>query len=246
MKKGFTLIELLVVIAIIAILAAILFPVFAQAREKARQTSCLSNCKQIGTALQLYVDDYEETFPWVFDNNIANAGNPANAAANPVPCNKFVTNPDWNSRYYWVTWMDEIFPYVKNIKMFECPSATRGAAGYGMNAQLAGTNNTCNKYDTTWAVPCTMSQIKNPSEVIFVTDTLTWTEDNLPNSCGSVYPILICSAAGLRNRVVRHNGGMNVTFCDGHAKYCKMGNAPLIDSDAWGYNFQYWDPEYPR
>ena len=62
-KKGFTLIELLVVIAIIAILAAILFPVFAQAREKARQTSCLSNCKQLGTALQLYVDDYEETFP---------------------------------------------------------------------------------------------------------------------------------------------------------------------------------------
>ena len=62
-KKGFTLIELLVVIAIIAILAAILFPVFAQAREKARQTSCLSNMKQLGTATQLYMDDYDETFP---------------------------------------------------------------------------------------------------------------------------------------------------------------------------------------
>ena len=62
-KKGFTLIELLVVIAIIAILAAILFPVFAQAREKARQTTCLSNLKQLGTALMLYVDDNHETYP---------------------------------------------------------------------------------------------------------------------------------------------------------------------------------------
>ena len=63
MKKGFTLIELLVVIAIIAILAAILFPVFEQAREKAFQTSCLSNLKQMGTSIILYKDDFDETFP---------------------------------------------------------------------------------------------------------------------------------------------------------------------------------------
>ncbi|MFN7017537.1 MAG: prepilin-type N-terminal cleavage/methylation domain-containing protein, partial [Fimbriimonadales bacterium] len=62
-RHGFTLIELLVVIAIIAILAAILFPVFAQAREKARQTSCLSNCKQIGLGITMYVNDWDETFP---------------------------------------------------------------------------------------------------------------------------------------------------------------------------------------
>src|SRR2546429_2857048 len=62
-RPGFTLIELLVVIAIIAILAAILFPVFAQAREKARQTSCLSNMKQLSTALIMYVQDYDETLP---------------------------------------------------------------------------------------------------------------------------------------------------------------------------------------
>ena len=62
-RRGFTLIELLVVIAIIAILAAILFPVFAQAREKARQTSCLSNLKQIGLAFKMYVQDYDERWP---------------------------------------------------------------------------------------------------------------------------------------------------------------------------------------
>src|SRR5438128_7686347 len=74
-RKGFTLIELLVVIAIIAILAAILFPVFAQARDKARQAACLSNAKQIGTAEMMYVQDYDEKFFWQGDwNEEANVG----------------------------------------------------------------------------------------------------------------------------------------------------------------------------
>src|SRR5664279_5707854 len=87
-KKGFTLIELLVVIAIIAILAAILFPVFAQARAKARQTSCLSNNKQLGLAIFAYVQDYDETFP------PSNYRSPINPTAN-------------------VGWMYFVDPYVK-------------------------------------------------------------------------------------------------------------------------------------
>src|SRR6266700_7444721 len=90
--RGFTLIELLVVIAIIAILAAILFPVFAQAREKARQTTCVSNTRQMALAVLQYLQDYDETFPR--DSN------------------------DGQKTF----WMDYVQPYVKNTAIWICPS----------------------------------------------------------------------------------------------------------------------------
>lgn len=107
-QSAFTLIELLVVIAIIAILAAILFPVFAQARESARKTVCLSNIKQLGLGVMMYVQDYDETFP----------------------CNSYDTPPlgitdtdsgNPNYRAYW-RWMWEILPYLKNKQILVCPS----------------------------------------------------------------------------------------------------------------------------
>jgi len=92
-RRGFTLIELLVVIAIIAILAAILFPVFAQAREKARQTSCLSNQKQLGTAILMYTQDYDEVYPTGLQDS------------------------------WWdCTWYRTTASYVKNDGVFKCPS----------------------------------------------------------------------------------------------------------------------------
>ncbi|MCX6367078.1 MAG: DUF1559 domain-containing protein [Armatimonadetes bacterium] len=102
-KNAFTLIELLVVIAIIAILAAILFPVFAQARAKARQTACLSNLKQIGTAVMMYVQDYDETYP---PSQIPLG--PADATP-PPPAGSVIS------------WPTLIFPYIKNEGVFVCP-----------------------------------------------------------------------------------------------------------------------------
>ena len=116
--RGFTLIELLVVIAIIAILAAILFPVFAQAREKARQATCLSNFKQIGTGVQMYVQDWDETYP---NNRLA-------VFKGGGECSKLM-----------VTWKTATQPYVKNLDVYRCPSnpknklpdETGGSEAYG-------------------------------------------------------------------------------------------------------------------
>ncbi len=124
MRRGFTLIELLVVIAIIAILAAILFPVFARAREKARQTSCLSNLKQLALAEMAYEHDYDEKTGCYCDT----IGSSASARA---------------------SWLDMLLPYTKNSQVFECPSSqarwrtvyaqnVAHGGSYGVNITLVG------------------------------------------------------------------------------------------------------------
>jgi prepilin-type N-terminal cleavage/methylation domain-containing protein len=112
-RRGFTLIELLVVIAIIAILAAILFPVFAHAREKARQTSCLSNLRQLGTAMTMYAEDSDGLF--------------APAVARPSRQMK---------NYYEMSWMALIQPYVKSKGVYVCPSSGHNRQNYQENNDL--------------------------------------------------------------------------------------------------------------
>ena len=271
-KKGFTLIELLVVIAIIAILAAILFPVFAQAREKARQTSCLSNCKQIGTALQLYVDDYDETYPPLVcedtsvvysDLRISSAKYASGGVYEGYPCGKFYefndADPGLQTTTHYFTWADMIFPYVKNLNMYVCPSSNAKNAetkfpmmGYGYNPGLiGGMKATCSKTAAQYGAafgPLSVSQVKSTAELVFVADAM--------QRLSSVYRTNLTVSPYYINRTydssyvspVRHNGGLNYTFCDGHAKYYKKTAGPGLNGNNERASIsaprQYWEPEY--
>ena len=114
-RRGFTLIELLVVIAIIAILAAILFPVFARARENARKANCLSNLKQIGTGMLMYAQDNDEHLPVGGYYEILQA---------------------WPNSLDTMTWRALVQPYLKNTAVYICPSAPPGQWSYGINGCL--------------------------------------------------------------------------------------------------------------
>jgi prepilin-type N-terminal cleavage/methylation domain-containing protein len=116
--RGFTLIELLVVIAIIAILAAILFPVFAQAREKARQASCASNFKQVMTASLQYVQDYDETWPITVPNDGA-----TNSTFTVFTVPEQVLNPAPASPVTRSHWAIALQPYIKSYQVYTCPSS---------------------------------------------------------------------------------------------------------------------------
>jgi len=128
-KRGFTLIELLVVIAIIAILAAILFPVFAKAREAARKTTCLSNLKQIGLSVIMYTQDYDETYPWLMmdgRNNDNATGLSRNMSVGPPNLN--------NIRGLFMEYT--LQPYLKSYQVFNCPTLLPGKPAFDANGGL--------------------------------------------------------------------------------------------------------------
>ncbi len=188
-RRAFTLIELLVVIAIIAILAAILFPVFAKAREKARQSSCQSNVKQVNIAIVQYVQDYDETFPeggW---------------AANDI-----VVFPNGSTGSN--NWTMRVFPYVKNVQLFNCPSDTTyiwtGAPGntqvrVGMNANLPRVN---------------LATVVYPAQTLQSMDA-DGTGSYLVTTSGSF-------SGTTRWMAPRHNDGANVGFVDSHVKWMAL------------------------
>src|SRR5437762_1024030 len=118
LKAGFTLIELLVVIAVIAILAAILFPVFARAREKARQATCLSNEKQIAAAVLMYIGDYDETFPFVLDCS----ANFTDGSVNMGDNGKSPLVPSVTGQEPQFQLVNVVANYVKNANIWYCPS----------------------------------------------------------------------------------------------------------------------------
>lgn len=203
--SGFTLIELLVVIAIIAILAAILFPVFARARENARRASCQSNLKQIGLAMLQYTQDYDEKFPQV----VVEA-----TAANVTASNPY-------------GWADALQPYAKSVQLFQCPSETEGptndptstAPGYSdywYNRMMSGESQAAIA-----AVSQTvMNGDGNGNSSRYNNNGCTSSANALTSSalCTNNPPIL---NLGSTNMLGRHLDGANYGFADGHVKWLK-------------------------
>jgi prepilin-type N-terminal cleavage/methylation domain-containing protein/prepilin-type processing-associated H-X9-DG protein len=263
-KRGFTLIELLVVIAIIAILAAILFPVFAKAREKARQAACLSNVKQLGLAMMMYVDDNDSTYPPIFS----------------IASGEFLI------------WQDLISPYIATKSDWTyglkyCPSRPiddSAVAFYGMKYNYGGSAAIFSgMFASTYTyISPTEGAISSPADLYAIMDSgyYMMVANNSPYPYyASLNFVLKPKKAGWETRYLpgaggvagktlaelgfsapttaeekdfkdgRHSGGSNVAFADGHAKFQKaevMYQAALVaknnyingttDKNAWQIN----------
>ena len=207
MRRGFTLIELLVVIAIIAILAAILFPVFAKAREKARQTSCLSNLKQLELGLMQYASDYDQ-------RNIYSGLDAGGVAATP-------TGPyTGNGKTRW-WWFDMLQPYVKNRQIIICPSdsGTTSCCGFPNRSYQPNTN----------MAGVAEASVLDPAQTVHLIESK------------SNYQAVDTDPGSYLNQSF-HNGGWNVAFADGHAKWMAV-SGPNYSWDGktyQGINIRYW------
>jgi len=215
--KGFTLIELLVVIAIIAILAAILFPVFLKVQEKGRQTKCMSNMRQLSSAMVRYLDDYNGTFP--------------------IPCDGGCS---WNI----LTWRQRLLPYTKSKGILDCPALTLVQSGwmtanpplskfchYGIGVGLThvstgragffGPPVAYGVFSFTW-----MSKLQEPSKTIEIMENKDGDWSGEPTSTtsywasgandpGTFYPYHMKTSGNVTDL----SGGGNFVFCDGHVKF---------------------------
>jgi prepilin-type N-terminal cleavage/methylation domain-containing protein/prepilin-type processing-associated H-X9-DG protein len=212
-RHGFTLIELLVVIAIIAILAAILFPVFASARESARKTSCLSNTRQMGNALSMYLQDYDETFH-------------KGAGMNSAAINGFGADTSIDG---WTNWPWFYGPYVKNVDVFNCPSSPDGteqltAANWGNDGNYGYNYSGLTRDQGT--APRVLAEIDRPADTFVFFDSgdpnVRAGDNDWPGLLEELDLNLNCAENQISNyskeSALRHQGRCNMTFADGHAK----------------------------
>jgi prepilin-type N-terminal cleavage/methylation domain-containing protein len=239
-RVGFTLIELLVVIAIIAILAAILFPVFARVREKARTTTCVSNCRQVGTALMMYVQDHDEVMPVALAeaDQTYFSGYPCQATSRGVflPGNPYGRSHLDDCAHKFLPWL--LQPYVKSFAMFRCPTLnqspsfadSRGWDGVGRNS------------DGSYAYFCMHVQTDVSSLVSFMAQVRGLNPTTVlqqANVCGRALaesqnpaekPVIFCNSlvahAGVKESDLyppplgtgKEKGALVGVFADGHAK----------------------------
>ncbi len=218
-SSAFTLIELLVVIAIIAILASILFPAFAKAREKARQTSCLSNEKQIGTAILMYTQDYDEI-------------NPSGMYSTP-------TTPLPGAG-----WAQQVYTYVKNQQVYACPDDP-GGVSYGMNVNAAGQSEAVFTAPSStvllFEVYGLETAIMNPTNTTYCPgvfcsspagDGTTANYYYYPSNSYGKYdtgvlsnsPAVVGTAGGtVKSLTGRHTDGSEFLMADSHVKYLHAG-----------------------
>jgi prepilin-type N-terminal cleavage/methylation domain-containing protein/prepilin-type processing-associated H-X9-DG protein len=243
--KAFTLIELLIVIAIIALLAAILFPVFARARENAKRSSCQSNLKQISLGMAQYVQDYDEKFPCIWSGGSFPGS--------------------WH-------WMDSIMPYSKNDQIFNCPSDTYSGNSYVFRDPSTNPGNSTNAPDNfgsygaanaywqdgtitsgNWKIASPMAQngvgntqpivrVEAPADTILIGDSngsfqMAW---QYANCCATRQPTAVTTSPTLNLPIIqltngtngetstegafvaRHLDTVNLLFADGHVKAMKL------------------------
>ncbi len=208
-RRAFTLIELLVVIAILAILAAILFPVFAQAREKARQVSCLSNGRQVGTALALYIQDYDETLP-------------LNNHSGPT-----------------AGWLVTAQPYLRNQLVYRCPSdrSANWTTPLPGQSALRAASYATNNWLTPAGGFMTLASIQRPAECVYLAELAdNRTGDHIhptrwarPGLSGTPIDPLTEVAA------TRHQNGSNFVFVDGHARWFRFEQTWSPPARDWYY-----------
>ncbi len=255
-RRGFTLIELLVVIAIIAILAAILFPVFAQARAKARQATCVSNQKQLNLGALQYVQDYDETLPLC--EYLAPGGTTWSGASVTTPSSVFGSTPTRDCY-----WSNSINPYLKNYQIYRCPSAAKSRDDvFGVTlaqAQGYGYSLTYNGYLNQWNIAGSPS----PAMVITFSEGLGAAfmpryANQFPlniNNGGQWEGLFIADDGGPHCSQpygysfnydttwwVHSNRGSNYSYMDGHTKYLvnPSANSPWATTTADGVPGSLW------
>jgi len=231
--RAFTLIELLVVIAIIAVLAALLFPVFARAREGARATACLSNLKQLGMGLQLYLSDYDETYPM---SRLPDATHVLGGCTSPDG----VQQPEDALQGSSVNWKRAMLPYLKSLDVFQCPSNSyawktggfnnvRGdetntfypvaqhlPSSYAMNGAFFNEGIPPCWYGETWVRPRSAAEIQATASLLLLVES-RWNYPDL----GDWFLPWRGPGGGQQGPFQSHNGSCNWLFADDHVKHYK-------------------------